>query len=106
MEMNNEILQKAKDAKSAQELMDIAKESNVEMTEESAQAYFELLNERSASGELPDTELENVSGGGCRKNGKLVVSALHHCDEFGFGTWCCECQYCKYTKGLWLCSRR
>ena len=66
MEMNNELIAKAKHAKSPEELLALAKENGVELTEESAQAYFNQLNPK--MGELADDELDNVAGGGCQKN--------------------------------------
>ena len=62
MEMNKELLAKAKEAKTPEELMALAKENNMEMTEECAKAYFEQLNPK--TGELSDDELDNVAGGG------------------------------------------
>ena len=66
MEMYKELLAKVKEAKTAEELLALAKENNVELTEESAKAYFAKLNAK--SGEIADEELENVSGGGCGWN--------------------------------------
>ena len=63
MELNKELLTKAKSAKSLEELIAIAKENGMELTEENAQAYFKLLNPQ--TGEIADDELDNVSGGGC-----------------------------------------
>ena len=63
MEMNNELIARAKKAKSSEELMALAKENGEELTEESAKEYFELLNPK--TGELSDDELDNVAGGGC-----------------------------------------
>ena len=123
--MNKELLTKAKTAKSPEELIGIAKENGVELTEESAKAYFELLNPK--TGEIADEELENVSGGGCQKNGQPVVSGLTICDFFEckkcgnkdfitnvFGNSycnkcatlasCLKCTYCTYKSGLWLCT--
>lgn len=59
---HEELILKAKEAKNAEELLALAKENGIEMTEESAQAYFEQLNKK---GELADEELDNVSGGAC-----------------------------------------
>ena len=56
-----ELIAKAKAAKSAEELLALAKENNVEMTEEQAKIYFEQLN---ANGTVSDDELELVAGGG------------------------------------------
>ena len=61
MEMNKELLAKAKEAKNPDELMSLAKENGIELTEESAAAYFDRLNPK--TGELSDGELDNVSGG-------------------------------------------
>ena len=58
-----ELLEKAKQAKSPEELIALAKESNIELTEEQAKEYLEKLNPK--IGELADDELDNVAGGGC-----------------------------------------
>ena len=51
----------AKAAKSAEELLALAKENNVELTEAEAKTYFEQLN---ANGAVSDDELGAVAGGG------------------------------------------
>ena len=56
-----ELIEKAKSAKTPEELLALAKENGVELTEESAAAYFDRLNPK--TGELSDSELDNVSGG-------------------------------------------
>lgn len=43
------------------ELLALAKENGIEMTEEQAKEYFAKLNTK--TGELADDELDNVSGG-------------------------------------------
>ena len=63
MEFNKEMMEKAKSAKSAEELLAMAKAEGVELTAEDAEKYFAQLHK---SGELADEELDNVSGGGCR----------------------------------------
>ena len=60
--MNKEMLEKAKEAKSAEELLAFARERGVELTEEQAKAYFDQLR---TPGELTDDELDAVAGGGC-----------------------------------------
>ena len=55
-----ELIEKAKQAKSAEELTALAKENSIELSEDKAKEYFERLNN---SGELSDEELNNVSGG-------------------------------------------
>ena len=61
MELTKELVAKAKEAKTPEELMALAKENGVELTEESAASYFDRLNPK--TGELSDSELDNVSGG-------------------------------------------
>ena len=55
-----ELIAKAKAAKSAEELLALAKDNNVELTEEEAKIYFEQLN---ANGAVSDDELDGVAGG-------------------------------------------
>ena len=63
-----ELIAKAKAAKSAEELFEIAKANNVEMTEEEAKTYFAQLN---ANGAVSDDELDAVAGGlGCPDDGE------------------------------------
>ena len=68
-----EMIEKAKAAKSAEELLEIAKENNVEMTADEAATYFAQLNPK--SGEINDDDLDNVAGGACAENnyGKTVI---------------------------------
>ncbi len=60
--MKNERIEKAKECKSAEELMALAAENGVELTAEEAAAKFAALN---AEGELADEELDAAAGGGC-----------------------------------------
>ena len=62
MKFTPEQLAKAKSAKSAEELLSLAKENGIEITEEEAGKYYAELHRE---GELSDDELDNVSGGGC-----------------------------------------
>ena len=55
MEMNKELLATAKEMKTPEELMALAKENGVELTEESAAAYFDRLHPQ--TGELSDDEV-------------------------------------------------
>lgn len=121
--MNTELIAKAKQTKSPEELMALAKKNGIKLTEESAQAYFNQLNPK--MGELADDELDNVAGGGCHNGGRLVVSVMHYCDEWRckddgsqcdidgvlvncntckIAAYCFSCKYCTYEKGLWLCN--
>lgn len=119
-----ELIEKARQAKSAEELLDLAKENGIELPEDEAKAHFEQLNK---SGELSDEELDNVSGGGCYyKDGRLVVTHGNSCDEWScqycnksfrpHAYWtlpggyvpnryhCDTCWYMVYEHGLWLCD--
>ena len=62
MNISKELLQKADHAKTAKELLTLAKEENIELTEEEAAKAFAELHK---TGELEDDELDNVSAGGC-----------------------------------------
>ena len=79
-----ELLEKAKQAKTAEDLIVLAKENGTEMTEESAKAYFDQLHK---TGELAEDELDNVAGG--RKCGTIykdgwpvVVGSFNTCDLY------------------------
>lgn len=128
MEYTKEMIEKAKTAESAEALQALAKENGIEMSAEEAEVCFTELHPQ--SGELSDEELENVSGGGCRKDGYLVVTSLYSCDKFRCSQYdirtkwpmhdgcyeckkseckeamrvCMYCICCKIEKGLWLCK--
>ncbi len=131
--LTRELIEKAKTAENAGELLALAKENGIELTEESANAYFAQL--KTVSGELSEDELDQVSGGGCHtSDGRLVVTVgnicgywqckkcsdkgygfgdrngmdIHTCPDFlggGKVTACCDtCSRCSYENGLWLCN--
>ena len=78
-----ELILQAKAAKTSAELLALAKENGIELTEESAAAYFDRFHK---SGELSDEELDNVAGGGCYAgDGRLVVTCGHECKK-----WVCK----------------
>ena len=60
MNISKELIEKAKTAKTAEELLEMAKEESIEMSAEQAAEYFATIH---ASGELSDEEIDNVSGG-------------------------------------------
>ena len=60
MSFTNEQILKAKAAKSVEELLALAKENGVELSEDEAKKYFAEWHDE---GELSDEELQNVSGG-------------------------------------------
>ena len=63
MEIKKELLEKARQAKSPEELAALAKENGIELSSEQAAAYFAKLG--SEDNGLSDDELDNVAGGGC-----------------------------------------
>ena len=60
MNITKELFEKAKTAKSAEELLAMAKAENIELSAEEAEKAFAELNK---TGELSDEELNNVAGG-------------------------------------------
>ncbi len=80
-----ELIEKAKQAKSAEEILALAKENGIEMTEGAAKAYFDKM---SGSGELSDEELDNVSGGGC--DDFKLCPACENALEKHNGKWRCR----------------
>ena len=128
MEFTKEMIEKAKRMESAEALKALAKENGYDMSDEEAEAYFAQMHK---SGELSDEELANVSGGGCRKDGHLVVTVAYSCNHwqckkdgaYAYHTGynyetdtyfsacsgcqaspiCNNCLHCHYEKGLWLC---
>ena len=60
MGFSKELIEKAKQAKSVEELLEMAKAENIELTAEEAARYFAELH---TTGELSDNELDNVAGG-------------------------------------------
>lgn len=123
-DMNNqEILAKARKAKTQEELLAIAQENGVDMDAESAQAYFEQLHQ--PTGEMSDDELDDVAGGACYQgDGRMVTTVGNSCRswrckqhnkkmdsdhrpvciECGKMASCNSCKFCTYEKGLWLCN--
>ena len=60
MKYSKELIEKAKTAKTAEELLAMAKAERVELTEEQAEKAFAELHK---TGELSDEELNSVAGG-------------------------------------------
>ena len=60
MQFSKELIEKAKTAKSAEELLAMSKAEGFELPEGEAKTVFSKLNK---TGELSDEELNNVSGG-------------------------------------------
>ena len=82
---NKELLEMAKRANSAEEFFALTKESNVEFTQEQAEAYFEQINNPC---ELSDDELDNVAGGTVYDHeGRPAVKYNDFCERW-------VCPYC------------
>lgn len=94
MELTREMFAKAKETKTVEELIVLAKESGEELKMEQAEELFAKLHQ---TGELADDELDNVSGGSCSPYGdscpkcgcktvtRKFVQNGRHMDE----AWCC-----------------
>lgn len=71
MKISKELLEKAKTAKSAEELLAMTNAENIELTEEQAAKAFAEINK---AGELSDEELDNVTGGCGGRTPKFSVN--------------------------------
>lgn len=98
--MEKELIEKARAAKTPEELMTLAKENGTELTEAEAVSYFAQLHPK--TGELSDEELDNVAGGGCYANdGALLTTIGYRCKlyeaapdrAFGVKGTCHRCKY-------------
>ena len=69
MKLTAEMLAKAKEAKSAEDLVALAKAEGIALTEEEAKKYFAELRK---DDEIADDELDNVSGG-CSGKGEEMA---------------------------------
>ena len=100
--MEKELIAKAKETNTVEELMTLAKENGIRLTEEEAKTYFAKLHP--ATGELSDDELDNVAGGGCyARDGALMTTIGYKCKNFersperkGVKGTCYECKYWDY----------
>lgn len=88
-----ELIAKAKEAKNTEELLMLAKENNVDMTEEEAETCFAQLN---ANGAVTDEELDVIAGGGC--NDEEVTFEPGEVVEIKAGCPDCECCVGIYQK--------
>ena len=77
-----EMIEKAKAAKSAEELLEVAKAGGIEMTADEAATYFAQLNPQ--SGELDDDALDCVAGGcGSSVGTRVEITSSHSCPNCG-----------------------
>ena len=128
MKLSKELLEKAKQAKSAEELMTLAEENGTGLSDEQANMLFANLHP--ACGEIPDDDLDSVSGGGCGggsddefeikvigrwcKNFKCgicgvssikVEGDIGYCSICGREAGCTDCAYMEIEEGQWICKR-
>ena len=77
MNLNAKMVEKAKAAKTAEELFEIAKANGVDMTVDEAKTYFAQLNPK--IGEIDDDDLDNVAGGACKNSDGDTGPAANVC---------------------------
>ena len=92
-----ELIEKAKNAKSAEELLKYAGENGVEITEEEAKTYFAQLN---ANGAVSDDELDAVAGGGSCPVVETSIPHGTHVRVINGDT----CSACGGTTGYMVCT--
>ena len=98
-----ELLKKAKAAKSAEEIMEIAKAAGSEITADEAKQYFEEFRKNE---ELSDEELDSVAGGLRTSDGYLIVTSFYGCgDSTTFLGTCCGCKHRGYHNGASVCKK-
>ena len=98
MQFSKEQIEKASAAASAEELLEMARAAGIELTEEDAKHYYNVLHEEMLSEEqlrkLTEEELANISGGSQCKGGKtyssdypyyLITTAGNHCPGYTEG---------------------
>ena len=88
--MSGRMREKAKKARSPQELLSIAKADGVALTEEKAEELFNLFHPQ--AGELGDDELQSVSGGGCGGDGETHYRRIHSTDPACIHYQCDRCK--------------
>ena len=99
MQFSTEQIEKAFAAASAEELLAMAKADGIELTEEEAKHYYEVLHEEQPTEEqlrtLSEEELANIAGGSQCKGGKtyssdfpyyLITTAGNSCPGYLEGT--------------------
>ncbi len=105
MEMNKELIERIKLAKSPEDLMLLAKENGIELSKDKANTYFAKLNPK--GGVLADDELDDVVGG--EKCNEINTNCEYYKNkdlnnEFGSGK-CLDCFYYIDNHCRWLIVR-
>ncbi len=129
--LDDNFLEKAKEAGSAEELVKLAKEHSIDITEEKAEKYLAKIKNSTKNGELEDDDLDSVSGGACHikvdgKKRTVVTSGLKcftglyreasinaqttsdvRADWYTFSSkGCCgKCEYLDLHWGIGFCSK-
>lgn len=101
-EFNTELMKKVEAAASPEEILAIAKDNNIKLTQEQANAYFEKMHK---TGELSDDELDNVAGGGCGNQTQEVTDPIccpicgsHSVKKYSTDSASCNCcGFCEYA---------
>ena len=127
-----EMIAKAKNAGSAEEIKALAAKEGWQMSDEEAAQNFDALQKYLSNqhiGELGDDELDSVSGGGCgswpmvyrnttcnewvcKKGGSRAIDVISasgingKCKKCDAQTNCPNCKYCSKTQGRYLCKRK
>ena len=99
MQVSEEQIRKAIAAKSAEELLEMAKAENLSLTEEEAEHYFEVLHADHADAEcveLSEEEQKNVAGGSQCVGGKSYSSDSQY---YLITTWGNSCPAYEYNGG-------
>ena len=91
-----ELIAKAKAAKSAEELLELAKANGIEITAEESKIYFEQL---STTGVVSDDELDVISGGNEEDERKCGEDPIKDGDVVEF-TIAFRCDRCKSVYGV------
>ncbi len=89
-----DLIELSKQAHSARELVELARQQRIELSEEDAQIYFDRWN---GTGELSDDDLDMVGGGTEQLAGNLVCALCLKGDRLGIdvsgcGYYCYRCQ--------------
>ena len=103
-QLNREVIEKLKAAKSPEELLAIARENGIaNFTGADAQACFQKKCE---TGELSDEELEMAAGG--RGGGQKIINPLHSCSKWAgcdLGPKvCCTCSNYTFVQPDYICT--
>ena len=94
--MGKELLKKAKEAKTVEELKALASQNNFDMDDDEAEKYFAHLHSNET---LSDDELGDISGGACRSK-HYYYKRCPRCQTLvkvngieGGSWWCSNCGY-------------